>query len=123
MKKLFLIFSFFVSITACTDRNSETNQRDFCEVQRQFVENIDNKTGELIYLNDKNRYAIKYYPDSPTIDEVIFLILCEKPDNIELNSSVDFSCKTWKFNDDEDYNPAIGGTQFYFASNLNIKKV
>jgi hypothetical protein len=121
--KLFILSFLFLTILNCKERETETNPTgNFCTIQRVFYSNIDNKIGTLIYNEERNKFAIKYYPNLPTIDEVHFYFLCEKPADISVNDSVKFSCKLFKFNSSEGYNPTVGGTEFYFANDLTIIK-
>lgn len=122
--KLFFLFVLISLVNSCNDRNSDQNTDiDFCNIERVFITDVENKLGELIYLDDKKKYAIKHYPNTPTIDEVTFYILCEKPINLNLNDNVKFSGKSYKFNANENYTPSVGGTEFYFLNNPNIIKL
>ncbi|AZI53750.1 hypothetical protein EIB75_00100 [Epilithonimonas vandammei] len=125
MKKILLLL-LVISVFSCNDRGTETETSpnvDFCKIERVFSSEIKDLIGQLVYLEDKKKYAIKNYPSTPTIDEVTFYILCDKPENINLNDSVKFSCKSYKFNENENYNSAVSGTEFYFVTNLNIIKL
>lgn len=109
---------------SCKDREDENGgEANFCMIQRNFDSEIANKEGVLLYLSDKKKYAIRHYPYLPTIDEVHYYILCDKPQNIKENDSVRFSCKLYRFNANEGFTPTVGGTEFYFVNNLNILKL
>lgn len=119
-----LIFLLFLMLYInCSERNNENNNENFCNIQRTYYKDIDDKIGTLVYLEDKKKYAIKHYPNEPTIDEVNFYFLCEKPDNININDSIKFRIKLYKFNNNENYNPTVMGMEFYFATIKNIIKL
>lgn len=117
-----LIFSFvFVFLLACSgDNNNNLTQTDFCTLSRILDFELNNQEGMLIFLEGKNKFAIRNYPVSPTIDEVTYYILCKKPTGIETDNMVTFSGKSYKFNEGEGFIPNIGGTKYYFFELTSI---
>ncbi|MGC4128957.1 MAG: hypothetical protein QM564_05215 [Bergeyella sp.] len=107
----------------CSCNDNEDSHQSFCKIERVYYADVNDKNGTLIYLDEKDKYAIRYYPSSPTIDEVYYYVLCEKPKNINVDDTVKFSVKLYKFNNKEGYAPAVGGLEYYYANLVNIAKL
>ena len=122
-KNVNLLFIFLLLLLNCNDRDTNEIADSFCSIQRNYDSTVENKEGTLVFLQDKSKYAIRFYPNLPTIDEVDYYVLCEKPENISEDDSVKFSCDLYDFNSNEGYSSAIGGAEFYFANDLSIIKL
>ncbi|MDO5616844.1 MAG: hypothetical protein Q4G16_11680 [Cruoricaptor ignavus] len=119
MKKLLLLGLFSLILISCKDR-TEDDRNSFCNIERAYATDITDKTGTLIYDEEKAKFAIKYYPIDNTIDDVHYYFLCEKPENIDVNTFVIFSGKLYNFNSNENFNPNVGGTEYYFIKTTKI---
>lgn len=118
---LLLIISLIVSCTKNDDDNS--GNQSFCEKDREFNENLTNITAQLIYLENKNKFALKFYPNYPTIDEIAYCIICNQPEGIAINDAVKFSGQSYFFNPNEDFTPSVGGENFYYTIIEQIQKI
>ncbi len=121
MKNMIYLF-IFAFLFGCSGDNDDDNltQSDFCTRSRILDTELNNEEGMLIYLEEKNKFALRYYPELPTIDEVTYYILCEKPVGIETDNRVIFSGKSYQFNEEEGFIPTIGGLKYYFFKLTNM---
>lgn len=122
MKKIVFFFLVLSSISSCNN-NDDNNGDSFCEDERTLYENVEDKTAQLVYLDSKNKYALKFYPSFPTIDDVTYCIICSKPTEISVNDAVKFSGELYNFNSDEDFTPSVGGENYYFTKIEQIQKL
>ncbi|HET8839601.1 MAG TPA: hypothetical protein VFM82_11475 [Flavobacteriaceae bacterium] len=123
--KNFIIVSILVLLSACSSDDKKPLLQDdssFCTIQRELTEEIINRTGELIYDDFVKKYAIFYYHPG-TVDGQTYYILCEKPENINLNDEVRFSGKVFKFNTDENFDPPIGGMDYRYFKPTFLEKI
>ena len=107
---IFILTSFLTS--AC---KNDDNNTLFCNIDRELKETLENKTAKLVYLENKNKFALRFSSNKPSFDSVTFCVICEKPDGFKLNDTVIFSGKLYYFNSDENFIPSIGGTEYYFT--------
>ena len=111
-------------ILSCTKKDDDNNgNQSFCETERGFKEDLTDITAQLIYLESKNKFALKFYPNYPTIDEVTYCVICSKPDGIAIEDAVKFSGKSYFFNSNEGFNPSVGGENFYYTIIEQIQKI
>lgn len=123
MKKYTLFTMIIIFIMSCNnDDDGNSEEMNFCTHNRTLNTEITDKEGELVYLEIQEKYAIRYYPITPTVDEVTYYILCEKPEALTVNDTVSFSGRAYNFNENEGFSPAIGGTNYYFLKLSNIQK-
>ena len=95
----------------------------FCDINREFKETVIDKTAKIVYLSDKKVYALKFYPNFPSIDEVTFCVICDKPNNIDIDDAVRFTGKLYLFNLNENFTPTVGGTNYYYTEIQQIEKI
>jgi len=108
-----LLLQILISCSSGDDKNKNLVQSDFCTQNREIQEEFIDRNGKLIYLPEKDKYAIRYHIPQ-TIDGLNNYILCEKPRGIVVNDSVLLSGKSYFFNDDENFISDIGGHEYFF---------
>ncbi|TXD80675.1 hypothetical protein ESY86_20270 [Subsaximicrobium wynnwilliamsii] len=123
MKIIGILFLTFLFINSCRSDDDSNDGNSFCEKERVLNENIENITAELIYLDSKNKYALRFYPNFPTIDEVTYSVLCIQPEGISIDDAVKFTGELYFFNSNENFNPSVGGENFYFTKIEQIQKL
>ena len=114
---------FALIINSCNNDDDNGNSDSFCVIERTLNESITEKTAQLIYLDSKNKYALKFYPNFPSIDEVTFCVLCNKPEGVAVDDAVKFTGELFFFNSNENFNPPIGGLNYYFTKIEQIQKL
>ncbi|MGO1586100.1 hypothetical protein [Mesonia sp.] len=124
MKNIYLFLAVLFTLGSCgsqDNKNKNHAQSDFCTQERELQEQFEDRSGELIYLEEKEKYAIRYHIPQ-TIDAVNNYVLCEKPDGIEVNDKLVFSGKSYLFLEAEDFNSRLGGHEMYFFKGTSIHK-
>lgn len=121
--QLTLIFLLILFSACSSDADSTVDQIGFCNRDRELVTEINPQEGELIFLDAKDRYAIRYYPILPTIDEVTYYVLCQQPAEFEVDDQVTFSGEVYAFDENEGFKPQVGGTTFYYLEVESLAQI
>lgn len=123
-KKIVGILLLIISLTtSCTKSDDRNESQAFCETEREFNEDLTDITAQLIYLENKNKFALKFHTNYPTVDEVTYCVICNQPDGIAIEDAVKFSGKSYFFNSNENFTPSVGGENFYYTIIEQIQKI
>lgn len=123
IKIISIVFLVLLFINSCTSKDISNDYNSFCEKERVLNEAIEDETAALIYLDSKNKYALRFYPNYPTIDEITYSVLCSQPEGISINDAVKFTGELYFFNSNENFYSSVGGESFYFTKIEQIKKI
>jgi len=123
MKTLKIICILFLTLLLSSCNDDDCSSDSFCVKERTLNEHLTDKTAQLIYLDSKNKYALKFYPNFPSIDEVTYCVICNQPQGIAVDDAVKFTGKLFFFNSNENFNPSVGGENYYFTKIEQIQKL
>jgi len=112
----------FISLTNFQCKKESTDK--FCEVQRSFYLDVDNKEGMIVYSNKYNRYAVSLTVTTPNnVDSQVIGFICGLSSDLKkIGLQVIVSGTLKKFNSDENMKPEIAGQDLYFFETSEITK-
>ena len=112
----------FISFTNFQCKKENANR--FCEIQRSFYLDVNNKEGMIVYSNKYNRYGVSLTVTTPNnIDSQVIGFVCALNSDLKkIGLQVIVSGVLKKFNSDENMTPEIAGQDLFFLEIFQIAK-